>query len=127
MFIVLGIAHFVWPNAYAKIMPPIFPRPELLVAISGAAEIAGGIGLLIPALRRAAAWGLILLLIAVFPANIYMAGWRDQIGLTTAPVWLWLRLPLQFLIMAWVWDVGLRRDAAVDDDDDDAHVVGAVA
>ncbi len=60
-----------------------------------------------------AAWGLILLLIAVFPANIYMAGWREEMGLTVSPLLLWLRLPLQFLLIAWVWDVGIRRNAAL--------------
>ena len=110
MFIAAGTAHFLWPNAYLKIMPPALPRPELLVALSGAAEIAGGVGLLIRPLRKAAAWGLILLLIAVFPANIYMAGGREQMGLTVSPLLLWLRLPLQFLLIAWVWDVGIRSN-----------------
>jgi uncharacterized membrane protein len=73
VFIAAGTMHFVAPSAYVKIMPPALPAKELLVAISGAAEIAGGIGLLVPALRFSAAMGLIALLVAVFPANIY---WR---------------------------------------------------
>ena len=74
-----------------------------MVEISGAAEIAGGIGLLIPALRRAAAWGLVALLIAVFPANIYMAA--DNIQFTArplSPALLWGRLLLQPLFIWWV-------------------------
>src|SRR5476651_1563697 len=67
-FVVAGTFHFLKPEMYLQIMPPYFPAPQLLVAVSGVAEIAGGIGLLIRPLRRAAAWGLIALLIAVFPA-----------------------------------------------------------
>jgi uncharacterized membrane protein len=74
-----------------------------MVDISGAAEIAGGIGLLIPSVRRAAAWGLVALLIAVFPANIYMA--TDNIALIARPLFsalLWGRLLLQPLFIWWV-------------------------
>ncbi len=74
-----------------------------MVDISGAAEMAGGIGLLIPVLRRAAAWGLVALLIAVFPANIYMA--MDNIQFTArplSPALLWGRLLLQPLFIWWV-------------------------
>jgi uncharacterized membrane protein len=72
-FIGAGIMHFVIPDAYIRIVPPLLPAPGLLVFLSGIAEIMGGIGLLVPFTQRAAAWGLVLLLIAVFPANIYMA------------------------------------------------------
>jgi uncharacterized membrane protein len=74
-----------------------------MVYISGAAEIAGGFGLLLPRVRRLAAWGLVALLIAVFPANIYMA--LDHVQITTNPLspWvLWSRLPLQFLLIWWI-------------------------
>lgn len=74
-----------------------------MVYLSGAAEIAGGLGLLLRRLRRAAAWGLVALLIAVFPANIYMAVGRVQVTATPLPVWLlWGRLPLQFALIWWV-------------------------
>ena len=96
-------------------MPPFFPA-DALVEISGVCEIAGGIGLLIRPLRRAAGWGLIALLIAVFPANIYMAvaPSRRPAGV---PVWvlslaLWLRLPLQAVFIAWVWFVSLSKGAS---------------
>ena len=78
----------------------------MLVYLSGAAEIAGGVGLLVPRLRRAAGIGLLLLLVAVFPANIYMAVADVSLPNTHVPQWaLWLRLPFQFAFMAWVWFV----------------------
>ena len=105
-FIIAGIVHFVKPEMYLKIMPPYFPAPILLVFISGVAEIAGGIGLLIRPLRRAAGWGLIALLIAVFPANIYMLQHPGLFDL--APWILWARLPFQIVFIAWVWFVGIQ-------------------
>jgi uncharacterized membrane protein len=106
-FIIAGAMHFVRPVPYRQIIPPAFPMPALLVAISGVCEIAGGAGLLIPRLRRSASIGLILLLIAVFPANIYMALHPDAIpGLHVPSALLWLRLPMQFVLIAWVWWVG---------------------
>jgi uncharacterized membrane protein len=100
-FVVAGTFHFLKPEMYLQIMPPYFPAPQLLVAVSGIAEIAGGIGLLIPRLRRAAGWGLIALLFAVFPANIYMVQHPERFHF--APWILWARLPLQFVFIAWVW------------------------
>ena len=98
-----GFLHFVRPAPFVKIVPPFLPHPFAMVYISGAAEIAGGLGLLIPFLRRAAAWGLVALLIAVFPANIYMALDRVQVTVAPLPVWtLWARLPLQLVLMWWV-------------------------
>jgi uncharacterized membrane protein len=99
-FVIAGLAHFLIPASYLKIMPPWIPWHLAMVDISGAAEIAGGIVLLIPNLRRAAAWGLVALLIAVFPANIYMA--TDHIP-QSSPTWiLWGRLILQPLMIWWV-------------------------
>jgi uncharacterized membrane protein len=100
-FVVAGTFHFLKPEMYLQIMPPYFPAPQLLVAVSGIAEIAGGIGLLIPRLRRAAGWGLIALLFAVFPANIYMVQHSERFHF--APWILWARLPLQVVFIAWVW------------------------
>lgn len=83
-------------------MPPLLPAPRLLVAISGAAEIAGGLGLLFPRFRKSAAWGLVLLLLAVFPANLYMAIAHQRFP--HFPAWiLWARLPLQLPVIAWAW------------------------
>jgi uncharacterized membrane protein len=105
-FIVAGLFHFWKPQLYLQIVPPSFPVPQLLVAVSGVAEIAGGIGLLIRFVRRVAGWGLILWLIAVFPANIYMAQHPGQFHF--APWLLWARLPFQGIFMAWVWFVAIR-------------------
>ena len=106
-FIVAGTFHFLKPEMYLQIMPPYFPAPQLLVAVSGAAEIAGGIGLLIRPLRQAAGWELIALLVAVFPANIYMLQHSGQFHI--APWILWTRLPLQIVFGAWVWFVAIQR------------------
>ena len=73
LFMLAGAMHFILPQAYLRIMPPYLPSPLMLVHISGVAEIFGGIGLLIPFTRNLAAWGLVALLIAVLPANIYTA------------------------------------------------------
>jgi len=106
LFIGAGLLHFLKSGPYLRIMPPALPMPQLLVALSGAAEVAGGLGLLLPATRRWASWGLLALLLAVFPANIYMLQMHAQLHL---PAWaLWARLPLQPLLMWWVWRAGQR-------------------
>ena len=103
-FVVAGTLHFVLPGSYTRIVPPELPAPSLIVAISGVAEIAGGVGLLVPATRRAAAWGLVALLICVFPANIYMAAAHLPLPGILGKSWVqWLRLPLQFPLIAWAW------------------------
>jgi uncharacterized membrane protein len=105
-FVLAGANHFADPAFYRSIVPPRFPSPTLLVAISGICEIAGGIGLLIRSLRRFAGWGLIALLIAVFPANTYMALHPDAVPDRHIAHWvLWLRLPLQGVFILWVWYV----------------------
>jgi uncharacterized membrane protein len=108
-FVVAGSLHFLHPEAYLVIMPPFLPEPRLLVAVSGLCETAGGIGILFPRVRRVAGWGLIALLVAVFPANIYAAVARVPLfGL--APAWLWARLPFQILFIAWVWWCSLAAE-----------------
>jgi uncharacterized membrane protein len=99
-----GTLHFVVPGFYRAIVPPYLPAPETLVAVSGAAEIAGGIGLLIPRVRRAAGIGLIVLLLVLLPANVAML----QLYRASGGVWwqewlLWLRLPFQGILAWWVW------------------------
>ena len=112
-FIAAGANHFVKPGFYRQIVPPGFSAPAALVAISGVAEIAGGAGLLVRPLRRLAGFGLIALLIAVFPANIYMALAPRRAPASNFPEWaLWLRLPIQALIGAWVWYVAIDRSRA---------------
>jgi uncharacterized membrane protein len=101
LFLLAGVMHFASPGPFVRIVPPFLPWPAALVAISGAAEIAGALGLLTMKWRRLAAYGLVALLIAVFPANIYMA-----VNHMMAPAWaLWARLPLQFLLIWWVLSV----------------------
>lgn len=101
LYILAGINHFINPPFYLKIMPPYLPQHGLLVVLSGVAELMLGILVLIPATRVWAAWGLILLLIAVFPANLYMA-YDPKFQELSA--WLrWGRLPLQFVLIWWAY------------------------
>ncbi|MBY0458873.1 MAG: DoxX family protein [Gemmataceae bacterium] len=104
LFVAAGVNHFVKPEIYAKIMPPYLPWHAELVLVSGVCEVLGGIGLLVPRLTRVAAWGLVALLVAVFPANVHMA-LHPEIGAELFPVapefvW-WVRLPVQLLFIAW--------------------------
>jgi uncharacterized membrane protein len=108
IFIGAGINHFVIPRAYNQIVPPSFGDPARLVAISGVAEVAGGVGVLLPRTRRLAGLGLLALLVAVFPANVYMA--RSSERFARIPGWaLYARLPLQPLMMWWVWRATRER------------------
>ncbi|WP_411966671.1 hypothetical protein [Haloferax sp. YSSS75] len=109
LYIVAGVMHFVIPDAYVQIIPPAFPRARELVYLSGIAEIALGVGVILPQTRRVAAWGLVALLIAIFPANVYMA--TSGVVLTGAPEFVqnpsatarWARLPLQAVLILWAW------------------------
>ncbi|HUM13907.1 MAG TPA: DoxX family protein [Myxococcaceae bacterium] len=99
-----GVMHFVTPAVFVRIVPRWLPAPAALVSISGACEILCGVGLLVPLTRRLAAWGLIALLIAVFPANVNMALNHLPFGRQPVPTWaLWARLPLQAVLIAWAW------------------------
>lgn len=104
MFAVAGTLHLIAPHQFERMVPPWLPAPRTLVYASGVAELAGAAALLVPALRPAAGWGLIALLVAVSPANVQMVrdAWRDG----AAPwmhVALWARLSLQPLLVWWVW------------------------
>ncbi len=100
LFIFAGIMHFVKPKMYIRIIPPYLPNPKLLNALAGVFEIIFGLGLLFEPTRSYASIGIILLLIAVFPANLYMY----QKGARGIPKWaLLLRLPLQFALIAWAY------------------------
>lgn len=110
LFVVAGSLHLLFPEPYTKIIPPFLPMPWLMVFISGIAEIAGGAGLLVPKLQRAAAYGLVLLLLAVFPANIYMAVAHVRFpGLLGRPWAQWLRLPLQIPLIWWALQYAKKR------------------
>jgi uncharacterized membrane protein len=109
-YVVAGALHFIKPEPYLRIMPPYVSWHIAMVRVSGVFEILGGLGLLVPETRRTAAWGLIALLIAVFPANIYMATHPIESGVVSiAPVLRWARLPLQLLLAWWLlWCTKLR-------------------
>ncbi len=102
LYIAAGANHFWNPKFYEDIMPPYLPWPSQLVILSGIAEIVLGVALLVPKTSQVAAWGLILLLIAVFPANVHMA-MNPDLYPTIPPIALWLRLPLQGVLVAWAY------------------------
>lgn len=114
-FIAAGVNHFLMPEIYLGMMPPWVPAPHAANAISGVAEILGGLGVLIPATRRWAGWGLLALLVAVFPANVHVALEGRMPGTSLSPAVLWLRLPFQAVFAAWiVWTTFSReRDTRV--------------
>ena len=102
LFVGAGVLHFVRPEPFVRIVPDWLPAARALVFWSGVFEVLGGLGLLLPATRVWAGWGLIALLVAVFPANVHMALHPDLFP--GIPVWaLWARLPLQAVLLAWVW------------------------
>jgi len=105
-FVVAGVLHFIVPELYVQIVPPTFPAPLALVYLSGLAEIAVGIGLLIPRTRQYAAWATVALLLAIFPANVYMATHGIVIegmpgGGDPSEFVRWGRLPLQGVLILW--------------------------
>lgn len=102
LFVAAGVNHFVDTPFYMAIMPPYLPWHYALVIISGVAEVVLGFASLIRKLSHPAAWGIIALLIAVFPANIHMAT-HPELYPTIPAITLWLRLPLQFLLILWAY------------------------
>ena len=110
LFLAAGVLHFVMPVFFDRIVPPWVPNARMATYVSGVFEIVGAIGLLIPATRVAAAWGLIALLVAVLPANIHMLTQARAAGESAwFIIGLWVRLPVQPLLMWWVWHVVIRR------------------
>lgn len=105
-----GILHFVKTDMYVRIMPDYIPRHRAMVYISGVAEIVGGLAMIFPETRVAASIGLMALLLAVFPANIDMAvkAYRNH-GLTGYSWLLILRVPLQFVLIYWVYWAGIMH------------------
>ncbi|MDR7370802.1 DoxX family protein [Flavobacterium aquidurense] len=102
LYIGAGINHFIKPGMYIRIIPPAFKNPKLINILSGAAEIILGILLLLPFTKKIAAWGIIALLIAIFPANLFMLqNKKASFGL---PKWiLFVRLPLQVVLIYWAY------------------------
>lgn len=108
-FIFSGVSHFLIPETFMKMMPPFLPAPMFLIYLSGVFEILGGVGLMISKTQRRAAIGLMLLLLAVFPANIYVALENIQLGgFMNYTVYQWLRLPMQIVLIAWIWWCGAQ-------------------
>lgn len=118
LYVVAGLLHFVVPALYVQIIPPMLPSPLALVYLSGLAEMAVGAGLLYPRTRRYAAWATVALLLAIFPANVYMAtsgvvvegmpGGGDPSALVR-----WGRLPLQGVLVLWaLWYTREPTEAA---------------
>lgn len=112
-YVAAGMNHFVSPDVYLPMMPPYLPAHRELIMLSGVAEVGLGIAVLAPMLRQWAAWGLVVLLMAVFPANLHIA--MDNVPLFGSSegfgIWNWVRLPLQALLIAWAW--WYTRDAPV--------------
>jgi uncharacterized membrane protein len=109
-FIVAGALHFIRPRLYRAMMPPWVPAPDAMVVASGAAEIAGGAGLMLSRTRRPAGWWLVATLIGVFPANLHMALHPEQYSkIPGGSRALWARLPVQGVFIAWVLASGRRR------------------
>jgi uncharacterized membrane protein len=102
-FIVAGALHFVIPRTYRAIVPPYVPAPTAMVYASGAAEIVGGVGLILKRPRRVAGWWLVGTLIAIFPANLHMAlNSEDYPDVPGGAPAMWVRLPFQGVFIAWV-------------------------
>lgn len=102
LFVLAGMNHFLQPRFYLAMMPDYLPAHRTLVAASGYAEIGLGALAFVSRARQLTRWGLIALLIAVFPANLHMALHSERFS-RVSPVLLWLRLPLQALLIIWVW------------------------
>jgi uncharacterized membrane protein len=106
LFIIAGLNHFRNPRMYIKIIPPFFTNPKLINILSGVAEIVLGALLMVGYTSNFAAWGIIALLIAVFPANFYM--YQNKKASFGLPNWiLFVRLPLQFVLIFWAYQYTL--------------------
>jgi uncharacterized membrane protein len=108
LYTAAGINHFLNPKGYIAIMPPWIPAPALMVFISGVVEVLLAILLAVPATQRIAAWGIICLLVAVFPANVQMMlNYADE---SHPHLWLAvLRLPLQLFLIWWAYQYTKRQ------------------
>ena len=101
-FFVSGANHFLNPDFYVSMMPPYLPAHLALVYVSGVVEILGGVAVMIPSIRASAGWGLVLLLVAIFPANLHMA-LNPELFPDASPSALYGRLPFQALFIAWAY------------------------
>jgi uncharacterized membrane protein len=102
VFVAAGLNHFIMPELYVRMMPAYLPAHLELVYLSGLFEVLGGAAVVLPRLRSVAGWGLVVLLVAVFPANLHMA-FRAESFPGLPPLALWGRLPIQGVLIAWAW------------------------
>ena len=116
MLLFTALGHFLFPKGMEMMIPPFFPFPLALVYITGVLEIAAGIGLLIPRYRKVSAIMLIIFFVMITPANIYAALHHIdlQTGTTNGkgPAYLWIRMPMQVIFIAWAWFFGIRNNKA---------------
>lgn len=105
LYMIAGALHFINPGAYRPMMPPYLPWHDFLIFLSGVAELVLGAAVLVPALRTRAAWGIILLLIAIFPANVHIALYNVPLfgNPEGAGIINWIRLPFQAVLILWAW------------------------
>ena len=115
MFLLAGANHFSNPNFYVSIMPPYLPFQSELSYITGFFEIIGAFGLLFAQSRKIAGFGLVILLVLIFPANIHMA-LNPEYFPEYSRITIYLRLPLQFLFISWVYWATLRKKAVGDNE-----------
>ena len=113
LFLVAGMNHFSNPNFYVSIMPPYLPLQTELAYIAGILEVLGAVGLLFARTRRMAGYSLIILLVIIFPANIHMAVYPEYFP-HYSPFSIYLRLPLQFMFISWVYWAAVRNKARGD-------------
>ena len=113
-YCVAGVNHFLHPQMYVTIIPPYLPWPPLLVYVTGLAEILGGVGVVIPdglvlaRTRAAAGWGIVVMLVLFLQVHIYMCLYPERFP--GIPGWaLWVRLPLQGLLITWAWYYTRKR------------------
>jgi uncharacterized membrane protein len=114
MLVFTGISHFLFPEGMALMLPDFIPFKKEVIYLTGVIEIAAAAGLLIPRFRKMTAWLLIIFFIAILPANIHAA--IHHVNLRTASFdgsglnYLWFRVPLQILFIAWVYYFGIKKD-----------------
>ena len=118
MLLFTGVAHFIYPEGMTMLLPPFIPFKTELIYVTGVIEIAAAVGLLIPRYLRLTSWLLILFFIMILPANIYGAihnvNIRTQANDGGGLKYLWFRIPLQIIFIAWVYYFGIRKPASAE-------------
>ncbi len=111
-FLIAGILHFVIPEFYQAMIPPFIPFKDFFIVVTGIAEMAGAIGIQIPKLRKLSGILMMVLLISIFPANIYVAAVQPALpNLEYSGSSMWWRLLLQPVFIGWIWLVSVKKTA----------------